>query len=85
MFSVRVGEVVGGSRRMGARPEESQMRPEGTGAERKTESVWKLEDLVAKEDQDSDRTSESERHVRDVGSEAGAFGGCAAASGCLWN
>ena len=40
---------------------------------------------MAKEDQDSDRTSDCERHVRDVGSEAGAFGGCAAASGCLWN
>ena len=69
----------------GPGPEECQTGPEGSGAERKTESVWKLEDLVAKEGQDSDRTSESERHVRDVGSEAGAFGGCTAASGCLWN
>lgn len=68
----------------GPGPEECQTWPEGSGAERKTESVRKLEDLVAKEGQDSDPTSESGRRVRDVGSEAGAVGRCTAASGCLW-
>lgn len=35
----------------GPGPEQCQTWPEGSGAERKPESVWKLEDLVANEGQ----------------------------------
>lgn len=40
---------------------------------------------MANEGQDSDPASESGRRFRDVGSEAGAVGLVAAASGCLWH
>lgn len=69
----------------GPGPEQCQTWPEGSGAQCKPESVWKLEDLVANEGQDSDPASESERRVRDVGSKAGKVGLVAAASGGLWH
>lgn len=74
----------GGSGR-GPGPEECQRWPEGSGAELKPEGVWKLEELVADESEDSESASESGRRVRDVGSEAGQIGPAAAASSCLWH
>lgn len=64
-------------------PEECQTWPKDSGAGRKPEGVWELEDLVANESQDPESASESGRRVRDVGSEVGQIGPAAAAAGCL--
>lgn len=69
----------------GLGPEECRTWPQGSGAELKPEGVWKLEDLVANESRDPESASESERRVRDVGSEGGQIGPAAAASSGLWH